>query len=259
MGALALRHVGYGVLPEHFDIVGKALMNSLQDGLQSDFTTEVRLAWSKVWHVVASTMITAGWPAPLSTRSGSAVVVDKKSSGLVEQPEFAKAQIEAPLSSMEVDVVRKTWEQVAELGVETVGVILFKHIFTIAPGALQLFSFKSEADVYESAALKSHGSRVVGTVGAAVEGVDDLDALVPVLQALALRHVGYGVLPEHFDIVGKALMNSLQDGLQSDFTTEVRLAWSKVWHTVASTMIAAGWPAKPEFSKAQIEAPLSSM
>merc|ERR1719512_230977 len=145
-------------------------------------------------------MIAAAWPAPLGTGFESMAAVGKKSSGSEnssiagsedmstavsentnEQPEFTKALLEAPLSSMEVDVVRKTWGQVAELGVETVGVILFKHIFTIAPGALQLFSFKSEADVYESASLKAHGSRVVGTVGAAVEGLDDLDVLVPVL------------------------------------------------------------------------------
>merc|ERR1711874_526692 len=100
-------------------------MNSLQDGLQSDFTTEVRLAWSKVWHIVASTMIAAAWPAPFSTGFESMAAVGKKSSGSEnssiagcedmstavsentdEQPEFTEALLEAPLSSMEVDVVR---------------------------------------------------------------------------------------------------------------------------------------------------------
>lgn len=34
----------------------------------------------------------------------------------------------------------------------------FKRIFEIAPGALQLFSFKDEKDVYNSAALKKHAT-----------------------------------------------------------------------------------------------------
>ena len=36
------------------------------------------------------------------------------------------------------------------------GVAFFRRIFEIAPGALQLFSFKNEADVYNSSALKRH-------------------------------------------------------------------------------------------------------
>ena len=35
-----------------------------------------------------------------------------------------------------------SWKIVDDIGSETVGVILFKNIFTIAPGALELFSFK---------------------------------------------------------------------------------------------------------------------
>ena len=68
------------------------------------------------------------------------------------------------------------------------GVVLFKNIFKIAPGALKLFSFKDEKDLYNSPALKSHGMMVVKTVGVAVSGLTNIDSLVPVLTQLGFSH-----------------------------------------------------------------------
>lgn len=215
--ALAVKHVGYGVLPPHYDVVGKALMNTLQDGLKAGFTPGARLAWSKVWHIIAKTMIAA-----------ANEVAPKK--------EAAEA---APLlTPEEIGLVQGSWNKAAgALGAEAVGVLLFKHIFEIAPEALQLFPFKDEADLYESSALKAHGVKVVTTVGTAVGSLEQLGALVPVLQALGKKHVGYGVLPPHYDVVGKAVLMTLKAGLKDDFTAEHEAAWGKVYGIVATTMI----------------------
>ena len=38
------------------------------------------------------------------------------------------------------------------------------------------------------------------TVGTAVEGLDDLDLLVPILRELATRHIDYKVTKQHFSV-----------------------------------------------------------
>jgi len=144
---------------------------------------------------------------------------------------------EAGLTKEDISLVQGSWQKAAALGAETVGVLLFKHIFEIAPEALQLFSFKNEENLYESPKLKSHAVGVISTVGTAVEGLNDLGALVPVLQGLGKRHVKYGVKPPHYDVVGQAVLKTLEAGLQADFTAETRAAWTKVWGIVATTMI----------------------
>jgi len=206
---LALRHVGYNVQPAHFPIVGGALMKTLEDGLKADFTPKVRLAWSKVWKHLSTTMIAAGWP------------------------EQAK-----PLSDKEVELVQGSWKKAGNLGAQKVGVLLFKHIFEIAPEALGLFSFKDEKNLYESERLKSHAVKVVTTVGVAVEGLNKLDELVPVLKGIGLKHVGYGVQPAHYDVVGKALIMTLKAGLHTDLTPAHEAAWEKVYKILSTTMIA---------------------
>jgi len=104
---------------------------------------------------------------------------------------------------------------------------------------LELFGFKDEEDLYNSRKLKSHATAVVKTVGIAVGKLEKLDEVVPVLQSLAVRHVGYGVEAPHYDVVGKALMQTLEAGLGSAFSSSARVAWSKVWHAVSTTMLEA--------------------
>jgi len=70
-----------------------------------------------------------------------------------------------------VQEVENSWNKVAALGVENVGVLLFKNIFTIAPEALELFSFRNEPNLYDSLTLKAHGVNVVNTVCKAVAGL----------------------------------------------------------------------------------------
>ena len=54
------RHVGYGVRPEHYAMVGEALLWALGPTLGDDFTPATRAAWAKAHGLIASTMIEAG-------------------------------------------------------------------------------------------------------------------------------------------------------------------------------------------------------
>ncbi|KAH8097952.1 hypothetical protein JL720_871 [Aureococcus anophagefferens] len=169
-----------------------------------------------------------------------------------------------------VELVQTSWKIVlGAVDAETAGVILFRHIFDIAPEAKGLFSFakgkQSDEDLYNNLYLKKHGANVVMTVNTAVEGLTDLDALVPVLKGLGKRHVGYGarrprprlsdrpratprrrqphtspppqVLPPHYDVVGQALIATLGDALGPQLTPEVKDAWLAVYGIVKDTMI----------------------
>ena len=60
-------------------------------------------------------------------------------------------------------------------------------------------------------------------VDKAVNGLDDLSKIVPLLQRLGVKHVPRGVLPEHYPIVGQALLNTLETGLgKENFCDDTR-------------------------------------
>jgi hemoglobin-like flavoprotein len=74
------------------------------------------------------------------------------------------------------------------------------------------------------------------TIGSAVDGLDDLEALVPVLHDLGAKHVKWEVQEEHFDIVGQALLETLGENLGDAFTPQVKQAWTTVYNCVAQGM-----------------------
>ncbi len=161
--------------------------------------------------------------------------------------------------------------------------------FEIAPGALELFSFKGDKDdLANSEKLKGHALKVtpppranvnqtafeqhrliihiyyshvshhihhllrrqvMTTVGVAVAGLKDLGALVPVLEGLGAKHkpcanallhratatittystatstfscCRYGVIAAHYDIVGQALLATLESALGDAWTPPVK-------------------------------------
>jgi hemoglobin-like flavoprotein len=78
--------------------------------------------------------------------------------------------------------------------------------------------------------------KLMNMIGAAVRGLDRLEQLVPVVQDLGRKHVGYGVEDRHYDTVGAALLWTLEKGLGSAFTPEVKEARAAVYGLLASTM-----------------------
>lgn len=81
--------------------------------------------------------------------------------------------------------------------------------------------------------------KLMQTLQVAVKGLDNPEALVPILQTLAVRHVGYGVRNEHYATVGDALLWTLEQGLGEAFTSAIHDAWVAVYGLISSVMIAA--------------------
>lgn len=88
------------------------------------------------------------------------------------------------------DIVRASWEEVKKIGLQDVGILFFKNVFTEAPEALQLFSFKDHNPYWESPTFRSHALNVVKHVGYAVRGLANIQLLISVLKSLGAKHIG---------------------------------------------------------------------
>ena len=107
--------------------------------------------------------------------------------------------------------------------------LVFKQIFTIAPGALALFSFKDEPNLYESASLKKHGIGVMKAVNKCVIG--DIKGL----NGLGKRHVKRGVIKDHYEVVGQAILNTLKSVFDQDWP-KYEEAWIAMFTALAKEM-----------------------
>jgi hemoglobin-like flavoprotein len=77
----------------------------------------------------------------------------------------------------------------------------------------------------------------MATLAAVVGGLRDIESILPTASALAIRHVGYGVKPEHYPSVGNALLWTLQRGLGPGWTPDVAAAWTAAYATLSGFMV----------------------
>src|SRR6478736_4938252 len=131
----------------------------------------------------------------------------------------------AGITPAQVELVQSSFQLVLPIA-DAAGMMFYERIFTLAPEARALFG--------DDIALQA--SRTMGAVKTAVDGLDDIDQVAPFLLRLGARHVRYGVRPEHFDLVGGALLWTLEQGLGDLFTDDVREAWTAAYGVIAGTM-----------------------
>jgi len=130
------------------------------------------------------------------------------------------------MNDQQITLVQESFAKVVPIK-ETAAEIFYGDLFKTAPEVKSLFS---DAD------MKEQGQKLMGTLAVVVNGLRDLDKIVPVAQELARRHTGYGVLAEHYEKVGASLLRALSEGLGDDFTPEVEEAWTTAYVTLAGVM-----------------------
>jgi len=125
----------------------------------------------------------------------------------------------------QIALVRSSFAKVVPIK-ETAADLFYGRLFELDPTLKPLF----KGDI------KEQGLKLMAMIGTAVGGLDRLDSIVPAVQALGRRHVGYGVTDEHYDTVATALLWTLEKGLGDAFTPDVKMAWTSAYGVLAGTM-----------------------
>jgi hemoglobin-like flavoprotein len=129
------------------------------------------------------------------------------------------------MNAIQIQLVQDSFKSVAPIADEAAA-LFYSRLFELDPQLRHLF--KGDA--------KEQGRKLMTMIGAAVRGLNNLAALVPAVESLGRRHVGYGVRPSHYETVGAALLWTLRQGLGAGFTPQVEAAWTQTYTLLANTM-----------------------
>jgi hemoglobin-like flavoprotein len=125
----------------------------------------------------------------------------------------------------QIDLVRSSFARIAPAAGQ-VAALFYGRLFEIDPPLRRLF----RGDMTEQ------GRKLMQVLATAVAGLDRLGELAPVLHGLGRRHAAYGVADAHYDTVAQALLWTLEQGLDVEFTLDVREAWTVAYGVLAQTM-----------------------
>ena len=125
----------------------------------------------------------------------------------------------------QIELVQSSFAVIAPIA-DDAAALFYRRLFEIDPSLESMF----KGDMAEQR------RKLMFMLTAAVKGLPRLDRLIPVLEDLGRRHVHYGVVDRHYETVGQALIWTLEKGLGSAFTPDVREAWITVYGVLAATM-----------------------
>ena len=129
------------------------------------------------------------------------------------------------MNPREISLVKTSFQKVVPIRQQAAG-LFYARLFELDPTLRELF----HGDMNEQ------GAKLMQMLGLAVNGLDRLDVLAPIVRQVGMRHAGYHVKDQHYDTVGEALLWTLGKGLGSEFTDEMQAAWARTYWLLAETM-----------------------
>jgi len=130
------------------------------------------------------------------------------------------------MSPEQKTLVKETWQKVVPIA-DIAARRFYDRLFETDATTMALFKATN---------LAEQRRKLIQALTVVVQGIDHLDALVPTLANLGRRHAQYGVKDSQYDTVGAALLWTLEQGLGSGWTPEVKTAWSCAYAFVADVM-----------------------
>ena len=137
------------------------------------------------------------------------------------------------MTPTQIRLVQESFSKVAPIS-EQAAVIFYGRLFEVAPSVRALFPDD----------MSEQRKKLMATLAVVVNGLTDLPAVLPAASALAKRHVGYGAKPEHYPVVGGALLWTLEKGLGEAWTPELAEAWTAAYGLLSGYMISEAYGAQ---------------
>ncbi|MGD8926087.1 MAG: globin family protein [Thioalkalispiraceae bacterium] len=125
----------------------------------------------------------------------------------------------------QIQLVQSSWEKVKPIS-EKAAELFYGKLFELNPDFKELFTND----------MDEQGRKLMAMINTAVNSLNNLEAVVPAVEEMGKRHVGYGVKDEDYDVVGEALLWTLGAGLGDDFTDDVKDAWTETYVVLSTTM-----------------------
>ena len=124
------------------------------------------------------------------------------------------------------ELIKATAPLIKEKG-EEITTAMYALLFTKHPEAKELFA-NSSPDQYK---------KLAKAVYAYAANIDKLENLSKGIETITSAQVKTSILPEHYPLVGEALLGAIKEVLGDSATDEIINAWAEAYHFLADVLI----------------------
>lgn len=129
------------------------------------------------------------------------------------------------MTTHQLQLIRETFPVLQEAAGPLAG-LFYGRLFQIDPAVRPMF--RTDIGV--------QGRKFTDMLETLVEGLNDFNWQKSELRAMGLRHVAYGVVPEHYDALAAAFLWAVSQVLETRFNSDVKAAWAALIAEVSEAM-----------------------
>jgi hemoglobin-like flavoprotein len=129
--------------------------------------------------------------------------------------------------SLSVELLEQSFESVKSRGEEFTAQF-YAALFSDHPTVKPLF---------DNTHMDEQGKKLFASLVLVVDSLHKPEILESAVKGLGTRHVKYGVLPEHYPMVGGSLLKTFESVLGPDWTADVKQAWADAYGAVTQLML----------------------
>ena len=133
--------------------------------------------------------------------------------------------VRTAMTPTQVEIVENSFKLIAT-DAHRASQIFYDELFYRAPHLRQLFPED----------MARHKGKFVQMLAMIVKGLDKVSSISEEVVNLGRRHMSYDVQPEHYAVVGEALLAMLERFLGPRLTPEIRDAWAAAYDMLARLM-----------------------
>ncbi|MBK8557998.1 MAG: hemoglobin [Lewinellaceae bacterium] len=133
------------------------------------------------------------------------------------------------LTDRQIRLVQKSWRLLRDIDPQVVGDLFYSKLFLDHPEVRAMFPKD----------LKMQHQKLLDMISKVVARLDHLGDMNGEIKEMGKRHEGYGVLPHHYGWVGSALLWTIKNGMNKEWSPELEEAWTVCYTNLVELMLEA--------------------
>ena len=129
--------------------------------------------------------------------------------------------------TLQIELLETSFQAIAPRG-EAFVTAFYERLFTRFPETRAFFA---------STDMKEQRKKLLGALALVIQNLRKPDVLTSALKGLGQRHATYGVLPEHYPIVGAILLETFAGLLGECWTPAYHDAWAQAYEAICTIML----------------------